>query len=86
MSLDTQSGVPRRLHSESVATRLVYLTLLEVGPVTQQELRSATGLSQKAASSALVTLINVGEVVERPDPDDGRRRKYVLSESIMPGV
>jgi len=76
------SGVPVDVQNCSPSARLVYLLLDAEGALAQQTIRSLTGLSEDTARRALGELEDADAVLERPDPADGRRRKYVLARAL----
>jgi DNA-binding MarR family transcriptional regulator len=75
-------GVPPRLHDVSPSARLCYLLLDAEGALPQQRIRSMTGLSEDTVRRALGELRDTDAVIERPDPTDGRRRRYVLASHL----
>lgn len=76
------TGVPLDVQSSSPSARLVYLLLESEGALPQQEIRSLTGLTPDTTRRALKELADADAVLERPDPTDGRRQRYVLAEQL----
>jgi hypothetical protein len=75
-------GVPLAVQDCSPSARLVYLLLDVEGALPQQSIRSLTGLSEATARRALSELREADAALERPDPNDGRRQRYVLAEHL----
>ena len=76
------AGVPVAVQDCSPSARLVYLLLDTEGALPQQSIRSLTGLSEDTVRRALGELRDADAALERPDPSDGRRRRYVLAERL----
>lgn len=66
----------------SPSARVVYLLLDAEGALSQQRIRSHSGLSEDTCRRVLDELEAVDAVIERPDPADGRRQKYVLGSQL----
>lgn len=75
-------GIPVDVQDCSASAKVVYLLLDAEGALPQQRIRSLTGLSEDTTRRALGELRDVEAVIERPDPSDGRRRRYVLGEHL----
>jgi len=75
-------GVPVGVQNCSPSARLVYLLLDAEGALAQQTVRSLSGLSEDTCRRALGELEDADAVLDRPDPSDGRRRKYVLAKHL----
>lgn len=76
--------LPHDVQKLHISARLVYLVLRIGGPATKQQIRASTGLSGEAARSALSALIDNDVVIRRPDPEDGRRSRFVLKADLQP--
>lgn len=74
--------IPSDIQHCSPSARLVYLLLDSEGALPQQQIRSLTGLSEDTARRALGELRDSDAVIERPDPVDGRRQRYVLAKQL----
>lgn len=75
-------GLPREVQDCSPSARVVYLLLDAEGALPKQHIRTMTGLSTDTTRRALRELASRDVVLDRPDPDDGRRRKYALTEHL----
>jgi len=75
-------GVPLAVQDCSPSARIVYLLLDAQGALTQQRIRSLSGLSKDTCRRAIDELGGVDAVIERPDPNDGRRQRIVLAEKL----
>lgn len=75
-------GVPADIQHCSPSARLVYLLLNAEGALPQQTIRSYSGLSEDTTRRVLNELQDADAVLERPDPEDGRRQRYVLAEKL----
>jgi DNA-binding MarR family transcriptional regulator len=80
---DTSGTVPPRLHDLTASVKLVYMCLDVHGALTAQELRARTGVSKNTAWRSIGELQERDVVIERPDPEDGRRQRYVLAEHLQ---
>ena len=78
-----QGVVPPHLHDLPASAKLVYLCLDTHGALSAQEIRARTGISKNTARRAISDLEDRDAVLERPDPDDGRRRRYVLTKDLQ---
>jgi DNA-binding MarR family transcriptional regulator len=74
--------LPREIQDTSPSARLVYLLLDAEGALPKQHVQSMSGLSADTTRRALRELEDAGAVLDRPDPTDGRRRKYVLAKHL----
>ena len=75
-------GVPFTVQDCSASARVVYLLLEAEGALTQQRIRSLSGLSKDTCRRAIDELEAADAVIERPDPTDGRRQRYVLGSQL----
>jgi DNA-binding MarR family transcriptional regulator len=74
--------IPPEVQSAKPSARLLYLLLDVEGACTQQRLRELSALSPSGTRRAINALEDADVVVERPDPVDGRRRRYVLASHL----
>jgi len=77
------SGIPTDVQECSPSARAIYLLLNQEGALTQQAIRTMTGLGEDTVRRALSELAVADVVVERPDPSDGRRQKYALTAHLQ---
>lgn len=83
---DAERLVPAEIADLSATARLAYVALDEYGALSHQDLHAHTRASRNSVTQAVTDLKEAGVVLERPDPDDGRRQRYVLAEQLrLPG-
>ena len=67
--------------SLTTSSRLILESIRSTGFCSQKDLSAYTGLSERSVRNSLRQLKNKGLIFEAPDPNDGRRREYIIIKS-----
>lgn len=78
--------IPREHQDLTPSQKLIYTLLDRNGALPRQAIREETGLSGSTITESLDKLQDRDTVICRPDPTDGRRRRYVLAEDLQPPI
>ena len=79
--------IPKDLHDEPCAVKLVYIALAAEGPITRREVAEQVGIRADNLDRYFSRLSDAGLLDARPDWKDNRRHTYEIDteEGVLGG-